>query len=133
MSQADVDVMRSFVERFLAGDLPGVLDLIHPDMVLNEGASLPWGGDHVGKEGFARLAGVILTDYDLKVESYDLSDAGDFVVARMRAGFTHRRTGRHISMPVVELYELRDGLIWRADIFYKDTHAITEAQAEAAV
>ena len=131
MSREDLEVMREFVERFLGGDLAGTLALIHPEAVVNEGAGLPWGGDHVGRCGFQSLVAALLGTFDLKIDSYDLLDAGDTVVARMPATFTHRTTGRCLPMPIVELYQLRDGLIWRIDVFYKDTKAIADAVAEA--
>jgi hypothetical protein len=40
MAGQDVEVTRQFVERFLGGDLAGTLALLHPEMVLNEGAGL---------------------------------------------------------------------------------------------
>ena len=131
MSQQNVEILSQFVERFLAGDLAGTLELIHPEMVLNEGDSLPWGGDHRGRDGFTQLVTSIAGKYDLKVESCDIADAGDLVVCRMLVNFVNRTTGRTVTMPVAELYEIRDGLIWRVDVYYKDTQAIVQAEVEA--
>lgn len=53
--------MRRWVEDFTAGNLGGVMEAMHPEVVMNEGESLPWGGDHVGREGFQRLLETILS------------------------------------------------------------------------
>ncbi|MGH9035251.1 MAG: nuclear transport factor 2 family protein [Acidimicrobiia bacterium] len=131
MSERDVEIMRRWVEDFTAGNLVGVMEAMHPEVVVNEGEGLPWPGDHVGRDGFQRLLETILSGYELSMDSCELADAGAFVVARMQVTFTSRVTGRAVPMPVVELWELRDGLIYRGDVFYKDTKAIADAHAEA--
>ena len=131
MSQQHVDIVSQFIDRVLAGDLVGTLELLHPEMVLNEGSSLPWGGDHRGRDGFTQLFATIAGRYDFSVEHCDVIDAGDVAVCRMQVTFVNRTTGRRVTMPVVELYEVRDGLLWRGDVYYKDSKAIADAEAEA--
>jgi hypothetical protein len=40
--------------------------------------------------------------------------------------FTSRRSGRRLPMQVVEHYRVREGKIYGADAFYRDTHAVND-------
>lgn len=78
MSQADVDVVERFFKAFGAGDLETVVGLLSPDIVVNEGEGLPYGGDHVGVPGFQGLVGKIFQDFEMTLGKAEVSDGGPF-------------------------------------------------------
>ena len=45
---------------------------------------------------------------------------------RLDAVFTSRKSGRQLPMTVVEHYRVRDGKIYGADAFYRDTQAVND-------
>ncbi len=122
---------RKLLDSFMAGDLEGALSAIHPDCVLHEAESLPYAGDWHGKEGFKELVGIMLGAFDLKINGYEVYPSTDVISMKAEGVFTSRKTGRSVTMPLVEIYRIRDGLIVDADIFYKDAMEINKLAAES--
>ena len=129
MSQADVDVTEQFLKAFAAGDIEGVFALVHPEIVILEGAGLPYAGEYVGPAGLQDLIGKIMTGAEMVVDSFDVSDGGDCAIARLQLTFTARASGRVVTMPSIELYETKDGEVSKIDIFYKSTHTMADLYA----
>jgi ketosteroid isomerase-like protein len=131
MGQRDIEVMEAFFDMLAAGDISAATKLAHPDIVINEGSSLPWGGEHVGHAGFENVIKLILGAFDLKLENWQFIDGGSCVVALIRGVFTSRTTGQTVEMPAVEIYRLQDALVRHVDVYYKDTKAVVDACAKA--
>jgi nucleoside-diphosphate-sugar epimerase/ketosteroid isomerase-like protein len=120
-SAADDDV--ATLEAFVQG---GGLSMVDETAVWREAESLPWGGEWRGPDGFARLNQKIDTLTELTTRGHEIVWAGDVVELRLDAVFTSRKSGRRLPMTVVEHYRVRDGKIYGADAFYKDTHAVND-------
>jgi ketosteroid isomerase-like protein len=130
VSQADVDVVQSFLNAFTSGDLETVFGkLSHPEIVIREADSLPYGGDNKGVEGFQGLLAKMFEVFELSVDSYEVSDAGAHVMVNLVMSFTSRASGRVVKMPGVEVYTIRGGQVAVVDVFYKDTKAIVDLVA----
>lgn len=129
MSQADVDVTEQFLKAFAAGDIEGVFALIHPEVVIHEGAGLPYAGQYVGPAGFQDLVGKIMTPFEMVLDSFQLSDGSDCAIARLEMTFTNRTSGRVVKMPGVELYNTSDGKVSKIDVYYKSTQEIADLLA----
>ena len=123
---------RKLLDSFQAGDLEAAVSAIHPDCVLHEAASLPYAGDWHGRDGFRELVKVMLGAFDLKIEGYEVYEAGDTIAMKAVGTFTPRASGRSVTMPLVEIYRIQDGMIIDADIFYKDAKEIHDLAAEGA-
>ena len=126
MSQADVDVTEQFLKAFAAGDIETVFAMLHPEVVVHEGAGLPYAGEYVGPAGLQELVGKIMTPFEMVVDSFKVSDGGDCAIARLQMTFTNRTSGRVVKMPGVELYNTSDGKVSKVDVFYKSTTEIAE-------
>jgi hypothetical protein len=124
MSAPDLEVLQRYATAIGEGDIKTTLDCLHPEFVLNEPATLPYGGDHVGRDGFVELARQVFAYYRTEMLGNSVHDAGEFAVARMRFRFTSHRTGASLELPLVELYRFQDGLLARGEVFYKDTKAV---------
>lgn len=85
------------------------------------------------REGFERVVKLILRAFDLKLENQQLVDGGSCVMALGKGILTSRTSGGTIEMSVVEIFELQDGLVRRADVYCTDTKAVVEACAMASV
>jgi uncharacterized protein len=126
MSQADVDVTEQFLKAFAAGDIEGVFALLHPEVVIHEGAGLPYAGEYVGAAGLQELVGKIMTPIEMTLDSYQVSDGGDCAISRLEMTFTSRTTGKVVKMPGVEIYNTADGKVSRIDVYYKSTSEIAD-------
>ena len=130
MSQADVEVVQNFLGAFTSGDVETVFGkLTHPDIVIKEAESLPYGGDNKGIEGFQGLLGKMMASLELSVDSFEVNDAGARVLVTLVMTFTSRASGRQVTVPGVELYTIRDGQVAEIDVYYKDTKAVTDLLA----
>jgi len=118
------------VEKFFAslaeGEAETAIACFHENAVIHEPASLPYGGDYGGREGFGRLYAAVLSLFEFAIHSWDIRETGDEAVGILEATFTSPVTGRSLRTPVVELYEFTDGLISDVVVFPYDTAAIIE-------
>jgi uncharacterized protein len=129
LSNNNVDTLTRFFDLVSGGEMAAALELIHPECVLDEAAGLPYGGDYIGAEGFLKLWTVIAEDFDLTVTSSQVHNAGEVVVAEMRASLRSKQTGLTLDTSIVELYRFTDGQIAGIDVYYKDTAAVAELAA----
>ncbi len=111
---------------FAKGDMGIVTTSFHPNLMVHEAASLPFGGQHKGLDAFADMLKSLGATYDIAVTDRDLRSAGDAVILHMDLTVTSRATGRSASLPAIEIYRFTDGLISDIDAFYKDTKAMVD-------
>jgi ketosteroid isomerase-like protein len=131
-SQDDMAVVRRFTDGLRAGDIAECLDLVHDDLVFAEAPSLPFGGDHVGKDGLVQMLRAVSRQFRVKLGTPEIVAGEEFVAVRVSGTMTSRATDRSMPMDVVDIYRVRDGRIARVDVFYKDTAAVVElGQPEA--
>jgi ketosteroid isomerase-like protein len=109
--------------------LDGSLEVLDPNAVTRIPDSMPYGGEHVGREGFVRVAKAMNETWQipdgLEMSFHDLED--DKVVQFVSWTGISRHTGRSVPVRMVTLYTLRDGKIAEIDIYYWDTAKIVEA------
>jgi ketosteroid isomerase-like protein len=119
-------------------DREGLYALYHPDVELHEAPSLPYGGTVRGKEANRAETSweqtwdpLQPTDAERAMDPRVVAAAGDEVVVRWRARAVDA-AGRRFDGPVLGLYEVRDGLFARAQMFHFDTAALVAFLAAAA-
>jgi uncharacterized protein len=122
----DTAVVAKFTAGLEAGDIDGCLDLLDDQIVFSEAASLPFGGDYAGQDGFRQLLRNVSRDFRVRLDPPEISDGGPFVAVRVHGTMTSRLTRRSLPMQCVDLYQLRDGKIIRVDVFYQDPSAVSE-------
>ena len=111
MSQENVEIVRSLTERINAGDVDGVLDFIHPDLVLYAPDDEPEAGVYRGHEGWREVAGFWNDSFDdYHVEIEELIDAGEYVVVIGLVTATGHSSGARVEDRAVWLWRFRDGL-----------------------
>jgi len=119
------------VERFLEvalgqrfDRLPEVLD---EEFVIVEPTSLPYGGEYRGPEGYARFFTELTAVFEITAfDVRELVADGDRVVMKAEVGFRSRKTGRGLTMPVLELLEVAGGKLARSEVYFQDTAALLE-------
>jgi uncharacterized protein len=123
---SDVDLVRSIYEAMAARDLERLSQLIHPECVISQDPALPWGGRHVGHEGFASFAGALLGAIDSNVTTEALFAAGDEVIQFGHTRGTVRSNGTSFDIPEVHRWQIRDGQVIAAH-FAIDSDAMLRA------
>ena len=113
MSQQNVDLIRSIYDAFGAGDIPGVVGRMAPDMEWNEAENFPYadGNPYRGPEAilggvFARLGG----EWDgFAAVPEEFLDAGDRVVVLGRYRGTCKATGAALNAQMCHVWRVKDG------------------------
>jgi ketosteroid isomerase-like protein len=113
MSQENVELIRAIYDAFAAGDIPGVVGRMSPDMVWNEAENFPYadGNPYRGPEAilsgvFARL-GSEWDGFGAWPEEY--LDAGDTVVVLGRYRGTCKATGRAMDAQLAHVWRIVEG------------------------
>lgn len=119
----------------LREDWDTVRALLSEETVSHEPPSLPYGGEHRGRDAVVRLSQTIVSLWsvvDVKGMPWLVCE-GDERSAKVVAGahFTAKAsaTGREFEVRVAELYTVVDGLITEAVIHYWDTATMVAALA----
>jgi ketosteroid isomerase-like protein len=130
MSQRNVETIRNLFRGVEERDLGTYLAACDREVVIREPGSLPYGGEYHGLEGLRQhAAGWMRTWAPLQPEEerkLDAAfiDAGDHVLARWRLRARATDGSGTLNMPMVGIYELRDGKLVGAQMFYSDTAAV---------
>jgi ketosteroid isomerase-like protein len=118
-------------ERYIAsgGDnFDEVAQWVHPDYVLRQAPSLPFGGEWHGHEGLERFLDVFVTLWD----SLDVVDpqvhevGGGTVITLVTMHARSRATGRTLRMPICQVLRFDDGLLREVTPYYWDAATTNE-------
>jgi uncharacterized protein len=119
-------VITELAKRFMAGDGAGAVALFHPDIRIEQPASLPHGGWHEGHDGMAAMGAVFGQYWTRVIEDPRIFGQDDRVVQVTTQTWTAKPTGRSATVDVVELFVVTDGLVCEIRVFQQDTHALLE-------
>lgn len=131
-----IAVVRKLFEAVALRDPAGVFSAYHPDIFISEAPSLPYGGEHRGREGAIRHAEAFRSTWDRYQPQADRNlepeflALGDRVVVLWR--FRAQRPMREsIDLPVVSIYRLREEKIIESRMFHFDTAALLQFLKDA--
>jgi uncharacterized protein len=132
-----VDVVLEAFRAVESRDREGLFALYHPEVEFHEAPSLPYGGNVSGKEEVAGNLGWLETwgplqptEAERRMDPRVIAASGNEVVVLYRQRAVDS-AGTRLDAPVLGLYEVRDGLFARAQMFHFDTAAIVEFLAQA--
>lgn len=128
-SDADADadaatVVAELGRRFRAGDRDGARALLHPELRIEQPASLPHGGSHHGPDGMDAMGATFAEHWERTIGEADVRSCGDTAVQVTTQTWTARATGRAATVDVVELFRMAAGRIVEIRVFQQDTHAL---------
>lgn len=118
------EVVTELARRFLDGDTKGAFALFHPDIRIQQPASLPHGGWHTGHEGVVAMGTTFGEYWTRSIADPRISGCGDIVVQVTTQTWTARSSGRSAIADVVELFSFTDGLVAQIRVFPQDTQAL---------
>ena len=133
MSQENVDLIRGIYDAFAAGDVPGVLARMSPEMVWNEAENFPY-ADGNPYRGHEAILGGVFARLGSEWESFaavpeEFLDAGDTVVALGRYRGTFKATGLALDAQLAHVWRVADG---KAAAFQQYTDTLQAARATGA-
>lgn len=111
MTTSDVKTVLSLYEAFARRDLDTIRAAFAEEAVTEQSSLLPWGGRHIGPDGFVAFLGTLLSHIEPTLEIGPVFDAGDVVV---QIGHTRGRVlahGNEYRVPEVHTWRLQDGKV----------------------
>jgi ketosteroid isomerase-like protein len=113
MGEQSLDVVKGVYEAFGRGDVPAVLGAMADDIEWHEAEGMPYGGVYHGGEAVAQnVFGPITQDIpDFAVKPEEFIASGDAVAAVVRYTGTGKATGKQLNLPVVHVFNVRNGKI----------------------
>jgi ketosteroid isomerase-like protein len=133
MSEHSLDVVKDVYEAFARGDVPAVLGAFAADIEWHEADGMPQGGVYHGPEAVAQnVFGPLTEDVEgFAVTPEQLISSGDSVAAVVRYTGTGAVSGKPLDLPVVHVWDIRDGKAARFRQF-ADTVKFSEVVPAAA-
>lgn len=133
VQQSNIHVIRTALDSALAGRLDDARPFFADDFVLYEAKGLPFGGVYRGWEGYKEILGK-LHDFWIpgrKQASREFVPYGDDkVIIHFTLEGRIAKNGQHVAMPVLALWELKDGKIASVRPFYFDTKRFADLAAK---
>lgn len=111
MSEQNMEIVKGIYGAFAQGDVPAVLGSFTDDIEWYEAEGMPYGGLHRGGDAVAqKVFGPISQDVDgFAVIPEEFMGSGDTVAVVVRYTGTGNATGKTLNVPVVHVWDLRDG------------------------
>jgi ketosteroid isomerase-like protein len=115
MGAQSVEVVRGVYDAFARGDVGAVLGAMSDDVEWFEAEGMPYGGVYRGPNAVAENVFVpITTDIqDFAVTPEEFFASGDTVATVTRYSGTGKATGKRLDLPVVHVWDVRDGKVVR--------------------
>lgn len=125
-SRNGLEIVTELSRRFAAGDGAGALALFHPDIRIEQPASLPHGGSYHGHAGVAAMGESFGRYWERSIDNPRIFGSEETVVQLTTQIWTAKESGRHATVDVVELFSFADGMVREIRVFQQDTHALLE-------
>ncbi len=126
-----IDVTQTVFERFGAQDVPGILEWLDPQIVINFYGPkiIPYAGDYKGMDEARRFFETVLSSVDIhQFEPEQFLNDGNMVTVTGHLHLTARSTGRSFKSDFVHVITVRDHK-WRRFRDFMNTAVAAEAFA----
>lgn len=110
------------------GDFAPIAATLDPDCVLYQPASLPYGGEWRGPEGFQawmKAFGEVWSHLEVRDPQFYPSGE-DVIVSRSHVYAVSRVTGQAVDWPLMQFFRIKDDRIAELRPFYWDTAALLD-------
>jgi len=115
MGEQSVEVVRGAYDALGRGDMGGVLGAMADDIKWYQAEGMPYGGLYHGGEAVAQnVFGPLTQDIpNFAVIPEEFIASGDTVAVVVRYTGTGKDTGKELNLPVVHVWDVRDGKLAR--------------------
>lgn len=114
---------------FKTRDFNSLPTLIEEGAIYYQAAGLPYGGEYIGFSNWVKMFTHVSGLVDLEIEkepTYLTDPTTAHVILRFTVKFTSKKSGKKISMPIAEHFEVKNGKIISIRPFYFDTLKFAE-------
>jgi len=126
-----IDTVRAFYAALGRGDVPALLDLLHPDLEWTEAEGFPYysGTWRQPRDVLDKLIVPLMRDWsEFSAVARDYISEGDRVVSLGAYGGVNKATGKTLNAPFAHIWRIADGKLKRFDM-YTDTLLVARAMS----
>jgi ketosteroid isomerase-like protein len=123
---SNIEIVRAVYAAMAERDLDLLVELLDPACVITQDPALPWGGRHVGHEGFANFGLSLSGTIDSAVAIDAVFEADGEVIQFGHTRGTVRANGASFDIPEVHRWTIENGRAVAAH-FAIDTAAMLDA------
>ena len=109
MSKKSVEIITELYEALARRDLPAMLNVIDPEIIVSQTRLLPWGGEYYGFEGVQQFFTELFRNVESELAVEEFVDAGERVIV---IGSTRGRviaTGARFNIRAVHVWTVQGG------------------------
>ena len=106
---SDLEVVREIYVAMAAGDVERLFELLDSSCTITQDDRLPWGGRHLGHDGFAAFGLALRGRIASAVEHMAMFEADGDVIQVGRTRGVVRATGTPFDVPEVHRWTIREG------------------------
>lgn len=125
--EANTKIVNDAYASFAKGDVAGFFASFSDETELCEPGSLPYGGVYKGVEGATKVLMSIAAVWDeIEFEVIRIIASGNHVVTQGQFSAVAKQTGEKIKTPLIEIWEIIDGVTKSIEVFYQDTQKVNK-------
>jgi ketosteroid isomerase-like protein len=125
MSKEYVDLLR---EMYWRRTLEEFGESLHPEAEFHQASVIPDTDDYYGRQEVLRGIQRWLDEWEtFRYIPEDLTDLGERVFMRVRLTGRAKASGIALEQRIFHLWEFRDGMPWRCDVFFDEEQALEAA------
>ena len=118
-------IVEELARRFRAGELDAAFELYHPQIRIEQPASLPHGGVHTGHAAVREMGARFAKHWTRTIsEPYRTSCADGCVLQITQQTWTAITTSKSATVDVIELITFEENTINAIRVFQQDTHLL---------
>ncbi|MDX2644104.1 nuclear transport factor 2 family protein [Streptomyces sp. PA03-1a] len=136
VTQSPADVVRGLYAALSRDDVPGVLERLAPEVIVDEPNQLPYGGVHQGREVFVQsVLGAMMGYAAVAITAAEVYEGPAGVVGTLTGTLTAHTTGEEFPLTMVEIHQVEDGAVRKIDVYTKNAQELAAfyARAEAGI
>ena len=109
------------------GDFSRIAATLDPECVIYQPASLPYGGEWRGHEGFEAWMKAFVQQWSsMEVKDSKLYPNGDVIVSKSHVYAVSRTNHKQLDWPLLQFFKMREGKILELRPFYWDTAVLLQ-------
>lgn len=132
MSKQNLKIVRQLFRAVRARDEAGVMKAYHPDILIHESPSMPYGGDYRGHRqaiqhmnGYYQFWDPLRPPTGEHEEGIWLETTRDYVVVMWQEDAIMPGSGERIELPAIGVYRVQDGRVIESRMF-QDTAVVRD-------
>jgi uncharacterized protein len=125
--QKNLQIVKTMTDNGILGRWDIVKPLVADDLVMHVPEGIPYGGVYHGWQGYLNIfaaMGKFWSELKVGPSSFATYDNKVAVISHLNGRIA--RSNKEVSMPLAEVWEIRDGRICAITAFYFDTKLLTE-------